>query len=116
MSGRRRNKIKTSPKKKPDADGLAPAHPPGLRGSGADYMRSSESMSERFPPGDKRFKSFRPSIRVPALGSLGDATSSRRRHCSNRGRRTPTVGTPGPRIRYGLDEVGENEMRAFPAR
>ena len=24
--------------------------------------------------------------------------------------------TPGPRIRYGLDEVGENEMRAFPAR
>jgi hypothetical protein len=23
---------------------------------------------------------------------------------------------PGPRIRYGLDEVGENEMRAFPAR
>src|SRR5262249_61084799 len=39
---------KQNPKKKPDADGLTAAHP-RLRGSGADSMRSQESMSERFP-------------------------------------------------------------------
>jgi hypothetical protein len=62
-------------KKKPNADGLTPAHP-RLQGSGTGCMRFHEEMSERFPPANVLF-SLTASSTAPPIWTRGGAGGRR---------------------------------------